>query len=499
MNARFLLRFILLSLTLLSVEHSYGFNLRIRGNIQEYGTVVSGKQVNIAGYQTDTAVTTDQFGNYSLWVPVSPFVNTFFKIKTTDCKGDTLIKTAYYFRGMSTINVNFFSCEPPDTLSIQGLVSGNGIPAEGIKLEISFDPNFDSSKTVISNSQGRFSTKIVTPSKYPGYVKIRYTSCSGYSIVNSFFYYPSTILQPNIEYCKTDKFRQIIGYVTNDKREIFPGDVRLELYEFRERENKFILVDTTINSYYGRYSLAAPNPGKYLVKAFPASPKTGLLPSYFGNARFWSDAELIEVNYESVIENNIFLPSEAPTSGVGSIIGFGEFSTSFSGNADLNTLQVLLLDNNRNPISSESFSPNGSFAFDNLPYGSFYLSIDILGLPHNEIRVDLNPEQNVKDGVRFLISDQGVGQGSYLSGSPSLSAEKNVKIYPIPFNKEFFVESQSGVPCSLQILNLRGETIFLQTETSVSHVVTSELWENGVYIIEIITPIGSTMKKVIKN
>ena len=144
---------------------------------------------------------------------------------------------------------------------------------------------------------------------------------------------------------------------------------------------------TTVDS-MGYYCFQSINPGFYLLLA-SLSPNSlyynDFVPTYYGDVDNWANATPILISSTSTLTGyNINMVSVSNSvNGNGSIGGtIIQGGNKVLGQGDpLSGVEVLLLDNNNNPLASTHSNTSGTFVFNNLSWGTYKIYTEIAGLP----------------------------------------------------------------------------------------------------------------------
>ena len=237
---------------------------------------------------------------------------------------------------------------------------------------------------------------------------------------------------------------------------------------------------TTSPATDGNYVLENVSDGNYYLLAYPKIDGTvasKFLPSYYINSVYWPSATLINLG-QAQDQYDIQLESYSILKG-GTFIINGQL---LNGGKSLNPTEqeVLLLDNQNNPIRWTFTDMAGNYAFDSLPAGNYRVNPVVSGLTSYPSLVDLN-EITSPASVKMYIS------GQTITGTSEKELTQNVfKLYPNPANDILNVEMNglSGV-CSTEIINTSGK--ILKTTRLIAGANTIQISNLlfGLYLIRI--------------
>jgi PKD repeat protein len=264
-----------------------------------------------------------------------------------------------------------------------------------------------------------------------------------------------------------------------------------EILLYRYTNNHVVPVDTssfTENGYY--YSLFLLQ-DHYLIKSRLTDGSVNAsdyFPTYFGDHLLWQNADLCYIADSNHFQLDIHLHALPEIeSGIGSISG--SVFRSFAGDQltwPAFDTQVLLFDQELQPLTYEFTRNAGNFDFDALALGTYFLVAESTGKLCEKIEVTLteaNPE--VKD-VLLEIYDPGA--------TPVIeqtSGNYTAKVFPNPVTEKLFVDLNSPGNASVEciVLNISGQRILHQgfrvnAGSNLLSIPTSQLM-HGVYILQV--------------
>lgn len=256
--------------------------------------------------------------------------------------------------------------------------------------------------------------------------------------------------------------------------------------------NMLTAVDSTYLDTMNYYFFGPVPCGDYLVKA-AATPNSAYysdhIPTYFGNSPFWDFAETVTIDEVNIqVTTDITLISGANPGGPGFIGGdvtegankFGDIGDPVIG------ATVLLFDNTSNVISYVYTDANGEFGFDNLPWGTYQVYVEMLNKTTTPVIVTIGPDQPSFEGVHVLVFDTEI-----TTDVEDIQVVLNsTGLYPNPANSNVSIEFASEATIDLQIIirDLTGRVVFTDATNLLAGgnkltIDVSEL-KDGYYSIE---------------
>jgi len=173
--------------------------------------------------------------------------------------------------------------------------------------------------------------------------------------------------------------------------DLFPLENGMTYLYLKDSNNKVWPVDTASVNKQGIYYFYQVPVGDYTIKVKPTnkSPHYGeMMPTYFGGELFWDDATFFHhdkksYDYDIYLENGMGVEDgEGSISGVVMIDEYPSNLLTTTQNVD-----VYLFNTKGETLSSHYTDENSEFTFDNIAYGTYYISPEITGVPRNETRI----------------------------------------------------------------------------------------------------------------
>jgi PKD repeat protein len=260
-----------------------------------------------------------------------------------------------------------------------------------------------------------------------------------------------------------------------------------------------INIDNTYNAELpidstGTYHFSGVPHGKYYLYAMltPGSEEFfNYMPAYYPSSLSWQGATLINTGEPNGWYTVSLVPSMYWNQGDASITG--TISWSGDGKADTNpaaNVEVVLYSSTGSPIAYTFTNSDGTFEFNNLPYGEYALQAEMPGKATQLIPVSLSQSSSIVN-IDFKVNESAI----YILGidTPVKSIILAGNPYPNPVLDILTIELNVPVSgtAAVEIINMEGRVIHRElTELSVGQnricIQTSD-FKKGVYQLRIKT------------
>ena len=205
----------------------------------------------------------------------------------------------------------------------------------------------------------------------------------------------------------------------------------------------------------GSYSVYLQSPDYYYLQAYT----NNFLPGYYNDeglaSVFWQNADSLLID-NNIVDKNISLVRDS-SYGAGSIGGTITF-TSFTDESNYEGITVLAKNIHNGALYSYNFGKElGSFKVTNIPYGTYELVAQKIGLDNASSQtIVIDPLNNQITGINLNFIINSVEDDNSLPSDIILYQN-----YPNPFNPStnisFYLPSVSHI--KLNVVNILGETV----------------------------------------
>ncbi|MCX6268110.1 MAG: PKD domain-containing protein [Bacteroidetes bacterium] len=253
-----------------------------------------------------------------------------------------------------------------------------------------------------------------------------------------------------VEVHDSSSYHQIYGQVYAGNFPISLGMAMIFSYETYENYQPYVAV-CPIDSNGIYYFTLVPG-GNYYIIAMPFD-SNGYLPTYYGNTINWEQATLINLGTENNPYDIQLIHASQMTNGQGS--ASGQINTRGVRTSLMDKINMILMNEQGQPIGFTTVSSSGAFNFPSLAYGTYYLHPEMPGITSDQVKITLTPEQPHTDVVMTF------------SGKNILGIEDEVTlanrwiIYPNPVIDHLTVgiDMKQGTKAEIGIYNMTGQVI----------------------------------------
>ncbi len=318
----------------------------------------------------------------------------------------------------------------------------------------------------------------------------------------------NTLFESSIEKIISVKFDNYFHLGGHVKAGYFPIDTGI-VYLYKVNNEFIEPIDTAVfNEQYGHYYFYQLLEGEYFVKAdIPASSSAydTFFPTYYSDEFFWTEADTIFHNITEFNYDIELLPIPQITIGQGSINGNISFDPFEEKNpSPACYAELLLLNENDEPISVIHSDENGDFGFSDLELTSFKVFAEVTGKYTNAINVSLNEDNPIIENITIIIASHTVN-GS-LNGISDVEWNSSFsEVYPNPVSEmaSIQIDLPETTDISIEIYNNCGQMVKQSNKNAFTGEATIFIdmasQTSGFYFLHISAGNNHLTKKFIKK
>ena len=273
------------------------------------------------------------------------------------------------------------------------------------------------------------------------------------------------------------------GYVQGKNELLSQGIIVL----YRKSESGlYTLQDANIVN-NGVFNFTQLNQGKYILYAIPdIYSASRYYPTYYVNKLHWENANLIDLNSNIGGLTLQMVSIRSRDKGAGKISGTinSSYEKSTSNNSKVNSLlsgvstQVDLYSPSGEILAMCLTDENNSFSFDELPFGTYILKVELLNLADNATSVTLSPDMPEVTNIELNPNNT--------TGISEIKQQAEIIVRNIDENNIAFRINQSG-KYHISIFNLSGRLIIdgnINVESNTDNIIPVSTLPKGVYILK---------------
>jgi len=251
-------------------------------------------------------------------------------------------------------------------------------------------------------------------------------------------------------------------------------------------DSSLTAVGSALADYFsnGDYTFTNVSNGDYLVKAalIPGSEYYwDYLPTYYGDVELWSDATFVTVAGNSFQNVAIDLIAGTNSGGPGFISGLIADGAGKLQTEGLAEIEVLLYNELSQPIGYTYSDEDGNYTFDNLAYGTYWITADHYGYDFNMRQVILNEDQET-----VINADVQLGAEDVIS-SIGITAEEiaNISVYPTLVHSDLHISNESYESYFYTIIDINGQSLIQGSVSPGLKTLDLKSIESGSYILAV--------------
>lgn len=300
----------------------------------------------------------------------------------------------------------------------------------------------------------------------------------------------------------------ITGFVSINNQPVNNG--MAYVYNLAYGEELDLQAMDTIDT-HGNFSFDSLPIGEYLLYTLPDEHDyTTAVGTYFGNKYFWINADTVVIDSTSKndgandnhVEINIVQKPEN-TTGTGTITGTINWKSfnNDSTNGEALVGAKVMLELNHDSILMVKYTTNtGNYSFDNIPYGTYRILVDIPGLPMDTVRIN----------EISAINDMYVSQYYFVDSShiylqnwviTNIDTQENiaqVSVYPNPVNSNLYIKTDNNNDVNIEIYNISGQLMLSEFYANSKNInINIDALDNGIYNLIIKTKNNVQTAKIV--
>jgi len=243
---------------------------------------------------------------------------------------------------------------------------------------------------------------------------------------------------------------------------------------------------------YGQYAFTDVHPGEYLVKAALINGSEfywDYLPTYYGDVELWSDASTVSALTSDQTGIDINLIAGVNSGGPGFISGLisdGAGKIELDGLVDI---EVILYNDLDQPIAYTYSDEDGLYSFDNLPYGTYWVTADYPGFDFNMVQVIIDADQETLENIDVELGGEDVTLSDEL-----ISISTDLQIYIHVSNGSLIISNEIASSVEYNIFDIKGSQINSGEFTGPAYSIDISALSGALYLISFHTEKGQQSK-----
>ncbi|MBT3209384.1 MAG: PKD domain-containing protein [Bacteroidetes bacterium] len=254
---------------------------------------------------------------------------------------------------------------------------------------------------------------------------------------------------------------------------------------------------TTISQ--GYYIFNGLDSNSYIVYAIPDFQLyPNVVPTYFGNSMYWASASEIFLNADFNFADIQMNSYNTTLMGPGSITGMLYFNNTKASSEkyirklteSVEDISILLMNTNDELLFHITTDASGHFLFNNLPYGTYKLYVELTGYETFPGIFTINEESFTIEDIEIIINGNSI---TFTTGieENNLNTFGEINLYPNPVKDILNVTFTSNLQTDMQmnIFNAIGQSVYskqiYKKSKTENYQVDVSNWNDGVYFIRL--------------
>lgn len=259
----------------------------------------------------------------------------------------------------------------------------------------------------------------------------------------------------------------------------------------------------------GQYFFNGIASNMYTVKAALNSTSAnfaGYMPTYFGDNLFWLDAQWFFIPGYVPQRFDINLAAGANTGGPG-FIGGSIFAGANKNGKGMAGVDIMLMDQNMNPVAHTKSDENGDFGFAGLPLGNYMVYVDMMNRTTDPAPVSLKQGAHQVNNIEIEVGATEITfSTSGTTGISSDIASQVGNVYPNPTTgiAALDLTLERAADIRIEVVSVLGTSMWTSNATLAAgkHTlpVTLEDLPTGVYMVRVLNGDAAVaIRRVVKD
>jgi PKD repeat protein len=248
--------------------------------------------------------------------------------------------------------------------------------------------------------------------------------------------------------------------------------------------------ETKIDS-LGAYTFSGVPAGSYYIYAMltPGSSHFfDYMPTYYKSSVTWQGATVIATSEPNAWYPIILVPSINSSQGNASINGNVNW-TDASGipMSPANNVALVLYNSTGEPVAYTFSANDGTYQFNNLPYGKYTLSAEMAGKNNQNVELVLSQDSSVTN-INFVVDQEAIN-ASGIDSKKSKTEAGNVYPNPVSETLNLDLNDAASRKAEVEIIDMQGRTLHYETiglPGGKNHIsLSTGFLTKGVYLLRI--------------
>jgi PKD repeat protein len=267
-----------------------------------------------------------------------------------------------------------------------------------------------------------------------------------------------------------------------------------KVYLIQYQDSSLVLIDTTeviVSDTVAHFSFLDKPAGNYMVKAALTTSSDyydEYLPTYGDTGLIWQNSSTL-ILYGDDVYASIHMRAGVNPGGPGFIGGKVSQGANKKEGDPLKDIQVMLFDENNQPVAYTYSNAEGEFSFKNLAFGKYEIYTEVPGLVTNPGFAVLSESNPKVEDVNVKISATGISTSIFTKLSEDFISAP--QLYPNPAKNALYFETElrKSQNTNIVIYNLTGQQVYSENislpQGKQTHVIDTEKLPAGLYMLTV--------------